>query len=156
MRDSHRVGIRHFADVRPASGVRRRLVPMEPIRVVAAVIQRDGKILACRRAPHKSLAGLWEFPGGQVEPGESDEVALAREIREELGIEITVGEFIAESVAPAGEAMIHLNAYWAQTNVAGEFLSTDHDLMEWFAPTDLGTLTWAPADVPFLSDLETD
>jgi 8-oxo-dGTP diphosphatase len=95
---------------------------MEPIRVVAAVIQRDGKILACRRAPHKSLAGLWEFPGG-----------------------------IAESVAPAGEAMILLNAYWAQTNVAGEVSSTDHDRMEWLAPADLETVTWAPADVPFLA-----
>jgi 8-oxo-dGTP diphosphatase len=124
---------------------------MEPIRVVAAVIQRDGRILACRRAPHKSLAGLWEFPGGKVEPGETDEVALAREIREELGIEITVGAFIAESVAPAGEAMIHLNAYWAQTTVAGEVSSTDHDLMEWFAPASLETVTWAPADVPFLA-----
>jgi 8-oxo-dGTP diphosphatase len=124
---------------------------MEPIRVVAAVIERDGKILACRRAPHKSLAGLWEFPGGKVERGETDEVALAREILEELGIEIMVGEFIAESVAPAGEAMILLNAYWARTNVAGEFLSTDHDRMEWFAPADLGSVTWAPADVPFLA-----
>jgi 8-oxo-dGTP diphosphatase len=124
---------------------------MEPIRVVAAVIQRDGKILACRRAPHKSLAGLWEFPGGKVEPGETDEVALAREILEELEIEITVGEFIGESVAPAGEAMIQLNAYWAQTNAGGEVSSTDHDLMEWFAPADLETVTWAPADVPFLT-----
>jgi 8-oxo-dGTP diphosphatase len=129
---------------------------MEPIRVVAAVIERDGKILACRRAPHKSLAGLWEFPGGKVEPGETDEVALAREIREELSIEITVGEFIAESVAPAGEAMIRLNAYWAQTNVAGEFSSTDHDRMEWLSPARFSDYEWAPADVPFLSDLETD
>jgi 8-oxo-dGTP diphosphatase len=118
---------------------------------VAAVIERDGKILACRRAPHKSLAGLWEFPGGKVEPGESDEVALAREIREELGIEITVGAFIAESLAPAGEAMIHLNAYWARLAGNDVAASTDHDLMEWFAPNDLDTVTWAPADVPFLS-----
>ena len=120
---------------------------MEPIRVVAAVIVRDGKVLACRRAPHKSLAGLWEFPGGKVEPGETDEVALAREIREELGIEISVGALIAESVAPAGETMIHLNAYWAQATTSGEFSSTDHDLMEWIASRDLGTVTWAPADV---------
>jgi 8-oxo-dGTP diphosphatase len=123
---------------------------MEPIRVVAAAIQRDGKILACRRAPHKSLAGLWEFPGGKVEPGETDEVALAREIREELGIEITVGEFIAESVEPAGEAMIHLNAYWAQTHVVGEVSSTDHDRMEWLSPKDVSDYEWAPADVPLL------
>ena len=126
---------------------------MEPIRVVAAVIERDGKILACRRAPHKSLAGLWEFPGGKVEPGETDEVALAREILEELGIEITVGEFIAESVAPAGQAMIHLNAYWAETTVAGEVSSTDHDRMEWLSPKDVSDYEWAPADVPFLSEL---
>jgi len=126
---------------------------MEPIRVVAAVIQRDGKILACRRAPHKSLAGLWEFPGGKVEPGETDEVALAREIREELGIEITVGAFIAESVAPAGEAMIQLHAYWAQTNVAGEVSSTDHDRMEWLSRKDVFDYEWAPADVPLLSKI---
>jgi hypothetical protein len=47
--------------------------------------------------------------------------------------------------------MIHLNAYWAQTTVAGEVSSTDHDLMEWFAPASLETVTWAPADVPFLA-----
>ena len=123
---------------------------MEPIRVVAAVIVRDGKVLACRRAPHKSLAGLWEFPGGKVEPGETDEVALAREIREELGIDITVGAFIAESVAPAGETMIHLIAYWAETTTGGEFSSTDHDLMEWMSPASLLEVEWAPADVPFL------
>jgi 8-oxo-dGTP diphosphatase len=120
---------------------------MEPIRVVAAVIQRDGKILACRRAPHKSLAGLWEFPGGKVEPGETDEVALAREIREELGIEITVGELIAESVAPAGEVVIHLNAYWAQTNVVGEVSSTDHDRLSWLVPSEILSLQIAPADL---------
>ncbi len=124
---------------------------MEPIRVVAAVIVRDGKVLACRRAPHKSLAGLWEFPGGKVEPGETDEVALAREIREELGIDITVGEFIAESVAPAGETMIHLNAFWAQTSTSGEFASTDHDLMAWLSPASFSEYEWAPADVPFLA-----
>lgn len=123
---------------------------MEPIRVVAAVIVRDGKVLACRRAPHKSLAGLWEFPGGKVEPGETDEVALAREIREELGTDITVGAFIAESVALAGETMIHLNAYWAQATSDGDFSSTDHDLMEWMSPASLLKVEWAPADVPFL------
>ncbi len=123
---------------------------MEPIRVVAAVIVRDGKVLACLRAPHKSLAGLWEFPGGKVEPGESDEIALAREIREELGIDITVGEFIAESVAPAGETMIHLNAYWAETTADGGILSTDHDLLEWLSPKDFSDYEWAPADVPLL------
>jgi 8-oxo-dGTP diphosphatase len=126
---------------------------MEPIRVVAAVIQRDGKILACRRAPHKSLAGLWEFPGGKLEPGETDEVALAREIREELGIEIAVGAFIAESVAPAGDTVIALNAYWAQTTAGGDFSSTDHDRMEWLSPASFSEYEWAPADVPFLSEL---
>ncbi len=126
---------------------------MEPIRVVAAVIVSDGKVLACRRAPHKSLAGLWEFPGGKVEPGESDEAALAREIHEELGIDITVGEFIAESVALAGETMIRLNAYWAQATTGGDFSSTDHDLLEWLSPASFSEYEWAPADVPFLSEL---
>jgi 8-oxo-dGTP diphosphatase len=126
---------------------------MESIRVVAAVIVRDGKVLACRRAPHKSLAGLWEFPGGKVEPGETDETALAREIREELGIDIVVGGHIAQSIAPAGDSMIALNAYWAQTTTGGEFSSTDHDRTEWLSPASFSDYEWAPADVPFLSNV---
>ena len=61
------------------------------IRVVGAMIERDGKYLITQRPPHATLALLWEFPGGRVEPGESDQEALARELQEEMGIAVAVG-----------------------------------------------------------------
>src|SRR5574340_34835 len=61
------------------------------IRVVGAMIERDGKYLITQRSPRASLPLLWEFPGGRVEPGETDEEALARELTEEMGIEVEVG-----------------------------------------------------------------
>lgn len=126
---------------------------MTPVRVVAAVIERDGKYLACRRAPHKSLAGLWEFPGGKVEPGEKDEDALRREILEELGVEIAVGAFLATSFNEAGDLDIELVAYRARLIDTDVKTSSDHDEFLWLAPTKLATVQWAPADVPFLAIL---
>src|SRR5512138_2241778 len=61
------------------------------IRVVGAMIEREGKYLITQRPPHATLALLWEFPGGRVEPGESDQEALARELHEEMGIAVAVG-----------------------------------------------------------------
>ena len=68
---------------------------MEAIEVVAAVIERDGKLLITRRPEGSHLSGLWEFPGGKPQPGETFEQALRREIAEELGAEVSVGERIA-------------------------------------------------------------
>ena len=68
------------------------------LQVVAAVIVRDGAVLACRRAPHKDAAGRWEFPGGKVEPGESDEDALKRELRERLDAEGHIGKKLGEKL----------------------------------------------------------
>jgi len=120
------------------------------VRVVAAVIERDGKYLACRRAPHKSLAGLWEFPGGKVEPGETDEIALRREIREELGVEISVGEYLATSLNQAGDLDIELVAYVALISRGAIVASSDHDELRWLTATELEGVVWAPADVPFV------
>lgn len=68
---------------------------MKMIEVVAAIIERDGKILLAQRPAQSDQAGLWEFAGGKVEPDESQRQALVRELREELGIEATVGEYVA-------------------------------------------------------------
>lgn len=123
---------------------------MTPVRVVAAVMERDGKYLACRRASHKSLAGLWEFPGGKVEPGETDEYALRREILEELGVEIAVGSYLATSFNKAGRLDIELVAYLARLTEGKVARSADHDELRWLAPDELSHLEWAPADIPFL------
>jgi 8-oxo-dGTP diphosphatase len=123
---------------------------VEPVRVVAAIIERDGKYLGCRRAPGKSLAGMWEFPGGKVEPGETDQHALVREIHEELDVSIAVKEFVAESIQDAEGTTIHLLGY--RCTLAGETpsTSTDHDVLTWFKPEEFANANWAPADIPLL------
>ena len=120
------------------------------IDVVAAVIVHDGRILACRRAPGKDAAGLWEFPGGKVEPGESAEQALVREIREELG----VGILLDHELLAAEHGGIRLTCWFARLD-GGDIptQSTDHDELRWMLPAQLPTLTWAPADLPAVQKL---
>ena len=122
---------------------------MPLIDVVAAVIVHDGRVLACRRAPGKAAAGLWEFPGGKLEPGESAEDALVREIREELGVGIQLDH---ELVAAEHES-IRLTCWFARLDGDVPTESTDHDELRWMLPSQLPTLTWAPADLPAVQKL---
>jgi 8-oxo-dGTP diphosphatase len=92
---------------------------------------------------------MWEFPGGKLEPGESPEVCLARELAEELGIKTTVGRYLGESVYDYGEKVIKLLAYQV-THVSGEFELTDHDEVRWLTGAELREVEWAPADIPLL------
>lgn len=128
-------------------------MPVEPIRVVAAIIERDGKFLGCRRAAGKSLAGMWEFPGGKVEPGESDAEALVREIEEELSVPVSVHDFVAESIRDVGRMSIHLLGYRCTLQGPAPSASTDHDLLLWFTRDEIIQENWAPADSPLLSAL---
>lgn len=121
---------------------------MEPLEVVAAVLVRDGRVLACRRAPGTDAAGLWEFPGGKVEQGESPEAALVREIREELGADILVGELVDRTVTESGGRSIDLACYRAKLTGELPTGSTDHDALLWVRTTELAALEWAPADIP--------
>ena len=96
------------------------------LQVVAAVIERDGLVLACRRRADRSAGGLWEFPGGKIEPGETAEQALRREIAEELGVEIrVVGELTAD-VTVVGGRSIRLVCLRATLLNAAPESSTDH------------------------------
>jgi mutator protein MutT len=123
---------------------------VDPLRVVAAIIEFDGKYLGCRRAPGKTLAGMWEFPGGKVEPGETDEEALVREIREELDVPISVRDFVAESIQDGSGTMIHLLGYRCSLVGDAPVTSTDHDALDWFTPDGFDHEIWAPADIPLL------
>lgn len=117
------------------------------IEVVAGVILRDGKVLVARRGASMSLPGLWEFPGGKVEKDERQEIALAREIEEELGIAIRVDGLINTNSHRYDFAVIWLSTYYASIT-SGEPAASEHAELRWCSVSDLEGLEWAPADAP--------
>ena len=121
---------------------------VDPLHVVAAVIEHDGRILACRRRAGKAEAGRWEFPGGKVEAGETPTEALVREIREELGVDIDVtGELTADETE-VGDRVIRLTCLLATLRAQRPTTSTDHDAMRWATRRELAALDWAAPDLP--------
>lgn len=127
---------------------------MKTIDVVAAVIvDASNRVLIARRHQHKALAGKWEFPGGKVEEGETDEHALQRELFEEFTIQTSTKEFIGANIHQYGHIAIHLRAYISEYH-AGEFKLYDHDKIEWVAFSDLRNYDFADADIPLISAIE--
>lgn len=116
--------------------------------VVAAAIFRDGRLLACRRAAPPELAGRWELPGGKVEPAETPEQALVREIGEELGCLITIEDWL-DAQSPIGETHTLLAA---RAHVsAGEIRPREHDQIRWLGPDELDQVDWLEPDLPFVA-----
>lgn len=120
---------------------------MTHLKVVAAVIIRDGLVLCARRAPGGETGGLWEFPGGKIEPGESAGHALVREILEELGCRIKVGARVTSTMHEYGFGVIKLTTYYCDL-LDGTPTATEHEALLWLAPDELDDVEWAPADVP--------
>lgn len=125
---------------------------MPRIEVVAAVFYRDGEVLACKRAPGKSAAGKWEFPGGKIDDDETPEHALAREIREELGISISVGDLVDRTATPVGDLVIDLACYLVSSEEEPT-RSSVHDDLRWLPADALPTLDWAAPDLPAVARL---
>ena len=123
------------------------------INVTAAVIVKDGRVLAARRAPGKHLEGYWEFPGGKLEENETPEECLERELTEEFSISSRVGAYIGESVYDYGEKVIRLLAYEVE-HTAGDFELVDHDELRWLDIDQLADVKWAPADIPLVEQYE--
>lgn len=121
---------------------------METVRVVAAIVQRDDRYLVCRRSPGKAAAGKWEFPGGKIESGEAPEEALAREIREELGADISVIRLFDRSETVVDSVVVDLACYVCELKGEAPIQSTDHDQIGWFAENELSGLDWAEPDLP--------
>ena len=124
---------------------------MEPMEVVAAVIERDGKILITRRPAGTHLAGLWEFPGGKPEPGESPDEALRREIREELDADVSVGERLDVIDWHYPDKRVRLLFY--RCRLQGEPRPLEGQEMAWVLPTDLGRYEFPAADAALIEQL---
>jgi 8-oxo-dGTP diphosphatase len=118
--------------------------------VVGAAVLRGGRVLAARRTTPAAAAGRWEFPGGKVEPGESAEAALVREVVEELGCSVEVVGWL-DGVVPLDDQ--HELRVGVVRLVAGEPEPTEHDAVRWLGHDDLDEVDWLDADRPFLPAL---
>ena len=119
------------------------------IDVTAAVIIADNHVLAARRKAGSHLAGFWEFPGGKIEAGETPEACLQRELKEELGITSKIGRFLGESLYDYDVKVVRLMAYKVE-QFEGDFQLISHDELRWLQVSELGSVKWAPADIPLL------
>ena len=124
----------------------------QPVAVTAAIIRRGELVLVARRRADGARGGLWEFPGGKVEPGETDEAALARELNEELGIDACVGRPADTVTWEYPDVTIELRAYECEI-VRGEPAPGEHEELAWLPAERLLELALAPADVPIATRL---
>jgi 8-oxo-dGTP diphosphatase len=123
-----------------------------PIVVTAAIITDGKKVLIAKRKSTGKLPNKWEFPGGKVEAGETPESCLKREIMEEFGIEVSVGQFLGESAYEYDFGMIRLLAFRTSW-VEGELNPKAHGAIEWVTPDQMNNYDFAPADIPFIGML---
>jgi len=122
--------------------------------VVGAIIERGGMILLAQRSC-ATLNRKWEFPGGKVEPGETQQAALQREIFEELGVEILVGDKIGANQFEISGKRYRLHVYWA-TILKGEPVAREHYSIAWVRPNEMLSYDFAPADVPIVEEVMKD
>lgn len=115
------------------------------LEVVAACIEQSGRFLLCRRPEGKNCGGMWEFVGGKIEPGETGEQALIRECREELGIELSVGRKLAETVHTYPAYDVHLTLYASRIE-RGEPVLYEHTDARWVDFEQAARMELCPAD----------
>jgi 8-oxo-dGTP diphosphatase len=118
-------------------------------KVTAAVIWRNGAVLIAKRKTRGSLGAAWEFPGGKLEPGETPEECLRRELKEELGLDARIGRFIGGFPFHSASLSIELLAYQASIQEGG-FVLTDHDEVRWVRPEELPSFNFTRADFPLV------
>ena len=122
------------------------------IKVTAAVIEKDGKILIAKRRKSDRMGGKWEFPGGKLDIGETPEACLKRELREELGIEAEVGDFVCSCKFRYFQVPLELLVYRA-SHISGEITALEHDDIKWVLPSDLKDYDFVKADIKVIDKL---
>ncbi|WP_303968932.1 (deoxy)nucleoside triphosphate pyrophosphohydrolase [Sporosarcina ureae] len=123
------------------------------VHVVGAVIENaQGELLAALRSPEMTLPNYWEFPGGKIETGETCQEALRREIQEELGCVITVGEAVEDTTYEYEKVIVRLETFMASI-VEGKPVAAEHAELRWVVRDQLHMLEWAPADIPAIEKL---
>ena len=125
---------------------------MKTIRVVAAVIRDKEKIFATARG-YGEFKGQWEFPGGKVEPGETPQQALKREIMEELNTEIEVGELIDTIEYDYPTFHLSMDCFWAKVSV-GELELKEAEAAKWLTKDELDSVAWLPADITLIGKIK--
>jgi len=128
------------------------MIPQDAIEVAAGVVFRDGQVLVTQRRPDDHLGGLWEFPGGKREPGETFEGCLKRELREELGIEVDVGEWLSSVTHAYPEKTVHLRFYRCAWRQHEPRVLGCHALA-WVTAAQLHEYAFPPADETLLRKL---
>ncbi|UWP83724.1 (deoxy)nucleoside triphosphate pyrophosphohydrolase [Dactylosporangium fulvum] len=123
-----------------------------PRIIVGAAIISDGRVLACERAQPPEMAGKWEFPGGKVDPGETEEQALVRECQEELGVEIEVGQRVGADISMLNGSAI-LRVYLATLVNRAQPVPLEHSDLRWLSHDELDSVPWLPADAPIVAAL---
>ena len=125
---------------------------MKTIEVVAAVIYEDGAYFATQRG-YGEFEGMWEFPGGKIEPGESRESALKREIQEELGIDITINKILCTTDYDYPSFHLTMHCYLCCVE-SGEIELREHKSARWLTVESLDSVEWLPADMDVIKQLK--
>lgn len=126
---------------------------MKQIEVVAAIIHHDGAYFATQRG-YGEFEGMWEFPGGKIEPGESREDALKREIQEELGVDIYIKELLCTTEYDYPTFHLTMHCYLCSV-ASGEIELQEHKSAQWLTAETLDTIEWLPADKDVIDKLKT-
>ena len=124
----------------------------EIVKVTAAILEKDGRIIIDQRNSKYHLTGKWEFPGGKIETGETPEECLARELDEEFDIEVSVGDFLGSSIHHYEHISIELMAYRTFWD-GGQINSNGNKNYKWVTVDELSQYDFAPADRPFVDRL---
>jgi 8-oxo-dGTP diphosphatase len=115
------------------------------VRVTAGIVEENGRVLIARRKPGKHMGGKWEFPGGKIEPGETPEESLARELEEELGVRASVGEFLCGASFDGDGVSLELLVYRVR-GIEGVPLLREHEEIRWVRPGELLSYDLADSD----------